>query len=198
MTYGDSINTNLYLVDGAGGFDAVSGQIGAGVVASIGLPGVAPIWINSSWTPITNGWNGTLVANDAAFAALFTSLGSNPISMELDFRITDSAGRPITYANPIISLYNSGVVGVVTTPPTIGPSRDGLYSIPNGVDSGTVSSLALPLTPRRVYVSVRKPAGGYNIFACVVDGTLTTDGFQFNLSGQTDSTGYRLEYLILF
>lgn len=198
MTYGDSLTTNLYVVDGLGGFDTVSGQVGSGVITSLGLPGVAPIWTNSNWTRITNGWNGTIVANDTQFAALFTSLGTNPISLELDVRITDAAGNPVTYANPIISLYNSGIVGLVTVPSPIGPSRDGLYAIPAGVDSGTVTGLALPLTPRRVYPSVRKPAGGFTMFANSVSGTLTTDGFQFNLSGQTDSTGYFLEYLILF
>lgn len=198
MTYGDQSNTNIYVVDGLGAFDAVSGQSGANVTVSLGLAGITPIWINSTWTQITNGWNGTIVANDTQFAALFTSLGTNPIDLELNVRITDNAGRPITYANPIISLYNSGVVGVVTVPPTIGPSRDGHYSIPSLADSGAVTGLGLPITPRRVYVTVHKPAGGYNIFANVVDGTLTTDGFQYNLSGQTDSPNYRLEYLILF
>jgi hypothetical protein len=165
FVYGDSLTTNLYVVDGLGGFDPVSGQVGSGVITSLGLPGVAPIWTNSNWTRITNGWNGTIVAQDAAFGALFTSLGTNPISLELDVRITDAAGNPVTYANPIISLYNSGIVGLVTVPPTIGPSRDGLYAIPAGVDSGTVTGLALPLTPRRVYPSVRKPAGGFTMFA---------------------------------
>lgn len=202
MSLGDVIATNLFIVDGTGAIDNVSGQSGSSVIATLSQSGSATIlWTNATWTRITSpvpGWAGQLAANTVAIQNLFTSLGTNPIDLELGIRVTDQLGNPIVYANPSIKCYYSPIVaGLVSTNPfnNIG---DGLYSIPSGVDTGAVTGLALSLPPRRVLVSVRKPSGGFNISATVVDGTPTTDGFQFNLSGQTDSTGYKLDYVFLF
>lgn len=74
----------------------------------------------------------------------------------------------------------------------------GQYAIPNGVDGGTVSGLILTGTPRRAFLFMQKPAGGFDMFASLVIGTLTATGFTFNLSGVTDSANYALEYLLLF
>ncbi len=75
----------------------------------------------------------------------------------------------------------------------------GTFQIDNLASSGTVTGLQLDsgLIPRRVFPRVRKPSGGFNMFACIVDGTVTSDGFQFTLTGQTDSANYFLDYLMI-
>ena len=73
----------------------------------------------------------------------------------------------------------------------------GVYDIAEGAEGGTVSGLDLDFTPSTAIVTVQKPEGGLNLTASVVDGTLSADGFEFTLSGMTDSDGYKLSYLLL-
>lgn len=201
MTQGDVRATNIYVVDGSGAFDAVSGQVGSSVIVGLGLPGVLPVWTNSLWTPIVGppaGWSGLLAARTADFAPLFTSTGTNPLELELSVRVTDATGNPIVFANPLIKLWKSGIDdGLAASNPFIN-AGDGEYAIPNGADIGSVTGLGLGLVPRRVLLAVRKPAGGLNLFASVVAGTITTGGFNFTLNGATDAAGYKLDYVLMF
>ena len=73
----------------------------------------------------------------------------------------------------------------------------GTRNISNGADIGAITLLGMSSTPRRAFAWVRKPVGGLDIWANIVDGTLSYDGFQFTLSGQTDSASYLLDYMIL-
>ena len=74
---------------------------------------------------------------------------------------------------------------------------NGSIALANGVDEGTVTGLNLPFVPSQVLLTVMKPEEGYNIFATVIAGSVTTDGFLYELSGETDSTGYTLNYLLV-
>jgi hypothetical protein len=76
--------------------------------------------------------------------------------------------------------------------------RCGTFAIPDGADGGSVTDMAVEsgLSLRRVFAKVRKPAGGLNMFANIVDGTITSDGFDFNLSGAADNANYVLDYLM--
>ncbi len=72
----------------------------------------------------------------------------------------------------------------------------GSLALGNGVDSGSISGLMLSFTPSRVLLSVSRPMGGLNIEASVVSGSISNNGFQFELSGLTDSTSYVLNYVL--
>lgn len=87
----------------------------------------------------------------------------------------------------------------VTVPEIVpeGAFATGTVSLASGVFEGSVSGLALDEAPSRVIVTVRRPANGLAIFACVDDGTLTVDGFTFQLSGITDSANYKLDYILV-
>lgn len=76
-------------------------------------------------------------------------------------------------------------------------TANGQCAIGDASDSGSVT-LGLSATPRRVFPFVQKPAGGLNLFASIVDGTLSATGFTFNLSGLTDSANYKLDYILIF
>jgi hypothetical protein len=68
----------------------------------------------------------------------------------------------------------------------------GKLALGGSVSSGTVTGLALAFTPSSVVLTVQTP-DGQNIFATLTT-TPTTDGFQFQLSSATDTTGYNLHY----
>ena len=71
----------------------------------------------------------------------------------------------------------------------------GTHALAIGATSGTVSGLGLPSGSYDVFPTIRKPEGGFNLFATIV-GTPTSDGFDFELNGSPDVAGYVLEYLI--
>lgn len=73
----------------------------------------------------------------------------------------------------------------------------GSAAISNGASMGSVTGLDLDDTPTEVVLTVRKPDDGLTLFATVIAGTLTTDGFDYELSGNTDSANYYLDYVIV-
>jgi len=73
----------------------------------------------------------------------------------------------------------------------------GTVAMASGVDSVTVSGLALSAVPAQVLVTVRKATGGLNLFASVRGDSVTTDGFTVDLSGATDAGTYGLDYLVV-
>ncbi len=73
----------------------------------------------------------------------------------------------------------------------------GSHAIANAVDHESVTGLALGFTPSRVgSLSISRPSGGLNLRANDVSGTLTADGFDFELDGVTDATTYVLNYVL--
>jgi hypothetical protein len=70
-------------------------------------------------------------------------------------------------------------------------------SLGSGVDSVAVSGLGLPSMPAQILVTVRKATGGLNLFATVRDDSISTGGFTADLSGATDATTYKLDYLVV-
>ncbi len=83
------------------------------------------------------------------------------------------------------------------SPPTYVQKNSGTQAIASGTDSVTVSGLTLASTPGQVLVTVRKPTGGMNLFATVRDASITTAGFTVDLSGVTDASTYKLDYLAI-
>ena len=75
-----------------------------------------------------------------------------------------------------------------------GQRRTGTVALGNGVDSGSVTGLALPFTPTVVLAWITRPAGGLNLVVTPIATSFTADGFAFELSGLTDSASYVLNY----
>lgn len=70
----------------------------------------------------------------------------------------------------------------------------------NGSDTlaEDISSLSLGSAPRAIQVSVAKPsAGDANLFATVLQDTITANGFSVGLSADVPAAGYKLHYLII-
>lgn len=79
---------------------------------------------------------------------------------------------------------------------TVVTSYSSSYAIGSGVSSGTVSYASFGSTPASVVLTVRAPAGGLNLFASVVAGSVTATSFDFALSADTDAATYMLDYSI--
>lgn len=197
LIYGDTLPSQIFLVDGNGNYDPRSGS-SLSVSTLIGTPGQTPIWQNNSWSAITNGWSGNIITTAPAFLALFLSTGMNPLTSTLEVKLTDTIGTVATIAQLKIKIYNDQTFTPITTDVLMTAIR-GSYNLIQGADSGTVTGLGLSSLPTQVLpFPIRKPSGGINIFPNIVNGSLTTDGFSFTLDAAPDSALYWLDYLITF
>lgn len=196
MVFGESRAVKLYIVDGQGGYDAVSGAVGTTVKVGIGdLNADDPVWLNTSWTRIANGWQGVIAPNIQAVYNLFA--GQNFITVSLRIQIIDAAGDKENYALLPFRLWRLGIsTTILPTPPE--DAQSGYFPIPNAADFVTVTGLNLSAVPRGVMPFMVKPAGGFNIFPTLVNGTITTDGFTVDFNGSTDSNQYQLFYFLTF
>lgn len=196
LVFGDSLSTRIFIVDGSGNYSSASGAIGSTVKVGIGLLGTEdPAWLNENWMAITNGWSGVISPNIQAVFDLFN--GKNFITAVLQIKVTDAQGNVETYASIPFKLLKTILPnGALPTPPE--HSTDGTKAIPSGSDTVTVSGLGLSSVPRRIIPILVKPAGGLNIFPTLIKQSITADGFSCDLSGQTDSDQYSLDYVLIF
>jgi len=74
------------------------------------------------------------------------------------------------------------------------PSYDGVWDLGSGEEGGSVTGLALPFTPTKIQLTMEVPVGGDLIHPVLVQGTLSADGFTFQLNSPTTDTSYRLHY----
>lgn len=193
LTFSDALDSTFYIVDGSGGYSAESGADGSTFTVSIGELDIA-VYTNSGFTISSGppaGWTGTLSPNGDSLYALFQ--GRDSMILKLQVKVVDSEGNSRTYLSMPVRIINSMAPATVLVPIT-----DGQFAIPNAADSVAVSGLGLQAVPRRVLVNVQKPNGGANIFATVRSASISTDGFIVDLSGETDSTGYTLQYQLTF
>jgi len=198
LTINDLLETQLFLVDGLGDYSERSGADGATVKVGIGnLTDTEPVWLSQVWNTNedNNGWNGVVSLQTEELAALFD--GRNVMTASFRVKVVDAENHEQTFALLPFKLWGIGISS--TTEPDIPEdSMDGSFSIPNAVSTVTVTGLGLSAVPRRVFPVVRKPDGGFNLFATLVQNSITTDGFEVELSGETDSDQYKLEYLLIF
>ena len=112
--------------------------------------------------------------------------------------ITPDAGEPLfTVDGRKLFIGDGATAGGVFIGPVRVDHVAGTVAMGSGADSVSVTGLALTTTPLQVLVTVRKPAGGLNLFATVRGDSLSTDGFIADLSGETDGDAYQLDYLVM-
>jgi len=100
----DKPRFNLYLVDGVGDFDDISGAGGYSVEMLIGLLGQQAVAAQTAWSTITNGWAGELDLNTVELLDLFGS--EETVEAFAQITITDGSARPRTYAQQRVRLIN--------------------------------------------------------------------------------------------
>lgn len=76
----------------------------------------------------------------------------------------------------------------------------GTFTLPNGFNSGAVTGLGLSVAPRIVCVlGVARNTGSLLLnWTPNLSIAYTTDGFHYNLSGNTDQADYLLMYILVF
>lgn len=94
----------------------------------------------------------------------------------------------------IIPLDGSTFAPAAGTGLPAGARRIGTMALGNGVESGSVTGLGLAFTPTIVLAWITRPAGGLNLTVSPVAGSFSADGFDFELNGLTDGSGYVLNY----
>lgn len=196
LVINDLLETNLFLVDGQGGYSALSGADGVTVKVGIGdLTTTEPVWLSQIWNQIDNGWTGAVSLQSTPLIALLN--GRNFFTASFRIKIVDADNHEQTFALLPFKFWGIGIASS-TTPDVPTDATSGSIAIGNAADTVTVTGLNLSQVPRHVFPVVRKPSGGFNLFATVVQSSITTDGFQVALSAATDSTSYVLEYLLIF
>jgi hypothetical protein len=198
LVVNDLIDTQLFLVDGQGGYSALSGADGVTVKVGIGdLTTAEPVWLSQVWNQNinSNGWTGTVSLQSSGLVTILS--GRNVATLSFRVKIIDTNNHEQTFALLPFKFWGIGIASS-TTPDVPVDSTDGEFAIVNGADTVTVTGLNLSAVPRRVFPVVRKPVGGENLFPTVVQDSITTDGFTVDLGGETDSDQYKLEYLLIF
>jgi hypothetical protein len=110
---------------------------------------------------------------------------------------TSALGEPIsaTFARAMVDGNNN----VILTPAQVsalGTQKRGIYAIPQGVDTVTLTGLALIFTPIACVPSVMTNGGQLKIKATPDYSTLSPDGCVVNLDGVTDRADYVLAYYL--
>ena len=149
------------------------------------------------------GWLGQLNFNTGALIDLFDNNGAAPllqISPNLEIEIIDGGGNTVTQLSiPIVINHRVINTASVTQPPS-GNTQIGTFTLPNGLNSGAVTGLGLSIPPRIVTVlGVARNTGSLLLtWTPNLSIAYTTDGFHYNLSGNTDQADYILMYMLVF
>jgi hypothetical protein len=112
--------------------------------------------------------------------------------------VTPDTGEPIFTTDAHQMYVGDGATagGVAVTANCVLKLR-GSQAIASGADSVAVTGAGFASTPAQVLVTVRKAAGGLNLFATVRGDSISAAGFTADLSAATDSASYTLDWLVV-
>ena len=135
------------------------------------------------------------------------TFGGQPVGIattknELSVTIQNQQGSTFTASLTSSSALETQVDHLQTQLNTLTGTVPKLYAGTKAIDdasnSGTVSGLGITsFAPTKVVATVRIPVGGLVVGAVVVDGTVSKAGFDFVLTGLTDSANYKLDFIML-
>ena len=148
------------------------------------------------------GWLGQLNFNTGPLIDLFDNNGGTPlpqIAPNLEIEIIDGSGNIVTWLSIPIVIYHRVIQGAAMSAPPAN-SIVGTFTLPNGFNSGAVTGLGLSVAPRIVCVlGVARNTGSLLLnWIPNLSIAYTTDGFHYNLSGNTDQADYLLQYMLVF
>lgn len=111
---GDQVNLSVYLTDGVGGFDAISGAAGYTLKVAVGEPGGTVAAMQDTWNTMTNGWGAYLDLNTQGVINLLN--GQASVRTKLEIEVTDGSGKVRTYGQRTIRLLNQTISGSSAVP----------------------------------------------------------------------------------
>ncbi len=120
--------------------------------------------------------------------------------IEITNAVLESVSEPRYIGCSVELGYSFRVPKIITSASTALTDLDalvthGTQTIPFGVDEHTFTGLAFASAPIKVIGSIEIPEGADLIFANVVTGSYTTDGFKINLSSITTSSSYLFNFV---
>lgn len=100
-------------------------------------------------------------------------------------------------SEPYPSIFRGSEVDAGIT--KINKFEAGKVTLANGISAGSVTGLDLEFTPAFVILTVAVPDESLFLlmFAAAAKDSLSADGFDYFLSGQTDLATYELHYLLI-
>lgn len=104
---------------------------------------------------------------------------------------TGTPGLPGTPGTP----GAPGAPGAPGPPGPPGSVVSGSKVLPANATAGSVTGLALSFVPSRIVLSVSRPAGKDFVQACVNSGSITNNGFSFELSAKTKVAGVTVDFI---
>ena len=111
---GDQVNLSVYLVDGDGAFDAISGSAGYTLKVAVGTPGGTVAAMQDTWNLITNGWGAYLDLNTQGIIDLLD--GNQSVKTKIEIEITDGSGKVRTYGQRAVRILNQTISGSSAVP----------------------------------------------------------------------------------
>ena len=114
FVFGDQVNLNVFLVDGAGGFDAISGLGTHTLRVAIGTPGGTPAALQDTWSTITDGWEALLDLNTTGIQSLLA--GEASVNTHVEVEVTDGSGNKRTYGQRKIRVLNQTIGSAAVSP----------------------------------------------------------------------------------
>lgn len=212
---GDKFTLRLFFrtPDESAGTSAVV-QLPAGFVVAIGAKPAAMMGLSTllffedTFAEAGSGddiyYGATLDLNTTELAAALLASNSVDVTIDVEVQNSDNSERMTFQFGATIyrqSYSNEAdpTPGTPTypTPSTLLVKHCGTAAVTAAASSVTVTGLALDFTPAQVLVSIRKPAGGDNLWATVRDASISADGFIADLSAPAVGAGYKLDYLLI-
>jgi hypothetical protein len=114
LVRGDQVKLSIYLVDGEGAFDAISGASGYTLKVAVGTPGGTVAAMQDSWSLITNGWTAYINLNTQGIADLLA--GAQTVKTKMEVEVTDGSGNVRTYGQRSVRILNQTISGASTVP----------------------------------------------------------------------------------
>lgn len=113
------------------------------------------------------------------------------IDRDIDALLNDTYHTPIRAFNQVQVGGDGSGFGIIPA-----WMDSGTVDIPIGATSVDVTGKTWASVPTVIQTNIIKPAGGFNIYGSVVDGSASTAGFTVDLSGSADFDGYVLSYIV--
>lgn len=97
IVFGDRLNVTVYLVDGAGSYNAASGAVGYAPRLALGVRGQTALAYTTTFTQIANGWTCTLDLTTTELIQALSALRAGTLALE--FATTATGPTPTTWAS---------------------------------------------------------------------------------------------------